>query len=310
MLAGLSRVLILTRDPTRLSQRPARLDCKRMPDCFIIMPITTPDPAVYQGDDDHFKHVLENLFIPAVEAAGLNPIPPNPQGSDMIHVNVIHHLQKADLVLRDMSTLNANVFFELGIRTATAKPVSHVKDSGTPKVPFDVTVVNYYEYSRGLEAWLLKDEIKKLADHIKSSLDRSKGENMLWKYFGLQQRAEFVTPANPMQATISMLVDQVQGLSKKLDETKKTPFPRGRGVPLRLTRSPTEELLARLAQGTNGAVIGISTTPDESIATVFVNRELSPAERLKAEITADGLGIKVAKYEAGPPVFGHPGNDA
>ena len=33
------------------------------------MPITTPDDKIdlYNGDKDHFKHVLEYLFIPAIK---------------------------------------------------------------------------------------------------------------------------------------------------------------------------------------------------------------------------------------------------
>jgi hypothetical protein len=89
-------------------------------DCFIIMPITTRDDqsAIYGGDSDHFQHVLECLFIPAVKQAGFNPIPPIMKGSEIIQGQVVKQLSKARLVLCDMSGLNANVFFELGIRWA------------------------------------------------------------------------------------------------------------------------------------------------------------------------------------------------
>ena len=44
--------------------------------CFIIMPVTTPVHLVKQpgGDEDHFAHVLEYLFVPAIEKAGLEVI--------------------------------------------------------------------------------------------------------------------------------------------------------------------------------------------------------------------------------------------
>jgi len=40
--------------------------------CFIVMPITTPESLYsnYNGDEDHFIHVMDCLFIPAIEAAG------------------------------------------------------------------------------------------------------------------------------------------------------------------------------------------------------------------------------------------------
>jgi len=81
------------------------------------MPVTTPEHSIaaYGGDKDHFKHVLECLFIPAVEKAGLKPIPPIAKGADVIHAGIVQNLEKTDIVLCDMSSLNANVFFELGI---------------------------------------------------------------------------------------------------------------------------------------------------------------------------------------------------
>ena len=127
-----------------------------MAECFIIMPISTPETCVplYQGDEDHFEHVLECLFIPAVEKAGFKAVRPAAKAAEVIQAVIIQNLEKADLVLCDMSTLNANVFFELGIRTALGKPVCLVKDDITQKVPFDTSIVNYYEYLSALPSWL------------------------------------------------------------------------------------------------------------------------------------------------------------
>lgn len=205
-----------------------------MADCFIIMPISTPDFFVptYANDKDHFQHVLECLFIPAVKKAGLNPIPPAAKGADIIHAGIIQNLETADIVLCDMSSLNANLFFELGVRTAIGKPVCVVKDDATPKVPFDMTVVNYHTYTSALSSWTLDKEVENLAAHLKSSLDLSAGENLLWKYFSLSQRAH-LTPSNSKDETqdrLALLSAQVEGLSKKLDNVRQptivyTPHP-------------------------------------------------------------------------------------
>src|ERR1035441_5058521 len=106
------------------------------PRCFIIMPISTPADMLplYSNDADHFKHVLERLFIPAVKKAGLEPIPPKSRGSDIIHAKIIKSLETAELVLCDISTLNPNVFFELGVRTALNNPVCYVKDDATARI--------------------------------------------------------------------------------------------------------------------------------------------------------------------------------
>jgi hypothetical protein len=256
------------------------------------MPITTPELSVpvYQGDKDHFQHVLDCLFVPAVEAAGLKPIPPIAKGADMIHVNIINQLEKAEMVLCDMSTLNANVFFELGVRTATAKPVCLVKDIATPKVPFDIGVVNYHPYSHSLDAWSLEDEIKKLADHIKSSVELSKGENMRWKTFSLQHRAQFATPDNPTQATLAMLVSQIQGLSEKLDSVEETSLAPNDYL---IQRQRSDHLFPRLVQAAGGAIIKMSRAPDQRTATVFTTRKLTGDEQLKVAMVGREFGVDV-----------------
>ena len=122
--------------------------------CFIIMPISTPEDLVdsYKGDEDHFKHVLETLFVPAVKAAGLDPKLPISKGSEVIHGDIIKNIQSADMLLCDMSALNLNVFFELGMRTATNRPVALVKDSATAAeiIPFDLKIINHHTYASEL----------------------------------------------------------------------------------------------------------------------------------------------------------------
>ena len=107
---------------------------------------------LYSNDADHFRHVLDHLFIPALEKIKMNPIRPIAEGSDLIHAEIIKNLEKADLVLCDASCLNPNVFYELGIRTALDKPVAIVRDDMTPKIPFDTTIINHHTYESALRA--------------------------------------------------------------------------------------------------------------------------------------------------------------
>lgn len=161
-------------------------------ECFIIMPITTPKSLIpiYRDDPDHFAHVLEELFIPAVQEAGFRATPPIVKGSDVIHSNIIHAIERADLVLCDLSSLNPNVLFEMGVRTALNKPLCLVKDDLLGDLPFDPGIVQCLEYDSSLASWVIKQEIAKLKQHIAETVDQSAGENPLWKTFGLMQRAQ------------------------------------------------------------------------------------------------------------------------
>jgi hypothetical protein len=195
----------------------------KKPSCFIAMPISTPEHLVsdYGGDTEHFRHVLDCLFIPAVEAAGMIPISPISKGSEVIHADIIEHLQTADLVLVDMSSLNANAFFEYGIRTSLNKPVCVVRDDRTPNIPFDAALVNAEMYNSKLDAWSVKAEMPKICEHIRAALARSGGQNALWKHFGFRIAAEPTTPPKDDSEKLDLILSQ---LSVLMGESEKESY--------------------------------------------------------------------------------------
>jgi hypothetical protein len=189
-------------------------------DCFIVMPISTPDDLVdrYSNDRDHFKHVLEHLFVPAIEKVGMTPIPPIAQGSDIIHAEIIRHIEGDEFVLCDISALNPNVFFEIGIRTAVNKPIALVKDDATPRVPFDTHIINNHTYLSALNPWTLDKEIDGLASHLQACVDRASAGNTLWNYFSLSSRASPLTAEAGLEGKVDFLTMQIAALRKEIDQ--------------------------------------------------------------------------------------------
>lgn len=185
--------------------------------CFIIMPISTPKPLVqtYRGDVDHFIHVLDHLFVPAIEKAGLDAVRPKVDGAEVIHAKIIKNIEESDLVLCDMSALNPNVFFELGIRTAVDKPACMVVDDITESIPFDTSIVNYHVYNSALDPWRLTDEIQKLSAHIAAARDGGE-RNPLWRYFSLSTRAEFSEKDTGIEAKVDLISMRLDGLTRQL----------------------------------------------------------------------------------------------
>jgi len=190
-----------------------------MKTCFIIMPISTRTDSLesYNQDLDHFLHVLECLFVPAIEASNLQPILPQVAGSDVIHGEIIKNLSSADLVLCDMSQLNANVFFEFGIRTALNKPVALVTDEATPAIPFDTGIVNYHRYDSSLQGWLIKSEVGRLSEHINKTLASEPERNSLWKYFGITHSGFLSTEQATPDDKLSLLIQKVEAMQNVLD---------------------------------------------------------------------------------------------
>ena len=189
--------------------------------CFVAMPISTPADRVadYNGDPDHFKHVLEYLISPALREAGYLPIPPAVSGSALILAEIVKNLEHSDLVLCDLSTLNPNVLLELGIRIALDRPICLIPDDLSGPVPFDTSVINTYTYDSSLTHWKMREQTEDLAAHILATRNSNEdNRNPLWRAFGLTQRAESPVEKveeNPLQAKIELLTQQVDTLLKQ-----------------------------------------------------------------------------------------------
>lgn len=182
--------------------------------CFVVMPVSTPEMWVQRyNDQEHFRHVLNHLFTPALTSVNYEVVPPTASGSDLIHAEIIKNLEECELVLCDISTSNPNVFFELGIRTSLDRPIVLVRDNFTTQIPFDTGSINTYTYESSLQPWILESQISGLAKHITEAAEKSGDRNSLWRYFGLTQRATPAEVTDPTQAKLDLLIGEVTRLA-------------------------------------------------------------------------------------------------
>lgn len=199
-------------EPDQQASQTTGPESARPKSCFVVMPITTPSSYIEKyADEDHFPHVLDHLFRPALGQTGYKIIPPTVAGSELIHAEIIRNLEQADLVLCDLSSLNANVFFELGIRTSLDRGVVLVKDNQTASIPFDLNAVNVMTYDASLAPWALNKEIGRLVAHVESATHTGGKGNAMWRYFGLTKRAEpSEGSANPIEAKLDILLEELR----------------------------------------------------------------------------------------------------
>lgn len=194
-------------------------DPDKKPTCFIAMPITTHEHEIerYNGDAAHWHHVMETIFVKAIEAAGFEAIRPVTSGSHMIHGQIIRHLSTADLVLCDLSAHNPNVFFELGVRTSLNLPIALVRDEHTD-LPFDTSGINTHTYSSTLHGWEIEAQIADLTKHLHACVESSAGANPLWKHFGLTiTAAEPASQTTSSDAKIELIWEGMNDLRKQLE---------------------------------------------------------------------------------------------
>ena len=144
-------------------------------DCFIIMPIS--DPAGY--DTGHFKGIYDDIFKPACEVAGLNPIRADDiESTSMIHINILQKLLNSPMAICDLSSHNPNVLFELGVRQAFDMPTVLVQEEGTTQI-FDIAPLNYCTYrKKRLYKEVIEDQ-KKLAQYLKNTSEALKNGDII-----------------------------------------------------------------------------------------------------------------------------------
>lgn len=113
--------------------------------CFVAMPFGTKNDA---AGPVAFDAVYKQIIAPAIEAAGLESLRADEEMSGgIIHKPMFERLILCRFAIADLTTANANVFYELGIRHA-ARPGSTILiyAEGRGQLPFDVAPLRALPY--------------------------------------------------------------------------------------------------------------------------------------------------------------------
>ena len=114
--------------------------------CFVDMPFGQKiDPQ--SGIEIDFDQIYQQGIAPAVTEAGLRCVRGDrEQTGGIIHKAMFARLLLSEFVIADLTTANANVFYELGVRHA-AKPYTTIPIFATiGGLPFDVNMVRAIPY--------------------------------------------------------------------------------------------------------------------------------------------------------------------
>jgi len=116
------------------------------PLCFVLMPFGEKRDAA--GHLIDFDAVYDELIRPAVEAAGLEPIRADEERvGGLIHKPMFERLVMCDYAVADLTTANANVFYELGVRHAVRPFSTVLLASSDTRLPFDLGPVRSLHYT-------------------------------------------------------------------------------------------------------------------------------------------------------------------
>jgi O-acetyl-ADP-ribose deacetylase (regulator of RNase III) len=151
--------------------------------CFVIMPFGKKDVLDGKGnviDTVDFNLVYDQLINRAVEELGIvcercDEIPE----SGSIHKKMFKGIFEADVAVVDITSLNQNVFYELGVRHALHKYVTVVIQKKTDQpLPFNIRGlgITYYETATEEQIEKARKEIQVL---IQNGLDKQNTDSIV-----------------------------------------------------------------------------------------------------------------------------------
>lgn len=133
--------------------------------CGVIMPIA--DTEGYPTG--HWLDVREIIYE-AISNAGFEPnLVSFDIGVSTIHKTIVQNLYFNDIVVCDISSRNANVMFELGMRLAFDKPTVIIKDDNTP-YSFDIAGIEHLNYPHDLRYKNIEKFKENLTSKIKNTI--------------------------------------------------------------------------------------------------------------------------------------------
>src|SRR5688572_7033261 len=159
--------------PRRAPARPARkipvnANARTADICFVIMPFG--EKVDLKGRKVKFDDIYAKLLAPAISNSGLQPVRCDElYESGLIQRKMLEHIRDARAAVVDISLLNANVFYELGVRHTLRKAVTVlVRRKGT-SVPFNIGNMNVIEYDE-TDHTSLADAKSRIADFLVNGL--------------------------------------------------------------------------------------------------------------------------------------------
>jgi tetratricopeptide (TPR) repeat protein len=164
--------------------------------CFVIMPFGTKLVGKHKVN---FDRIYDDIFRPAISAVAL------PEGGKLrpartdrdffagdIGQEMFDYLNKSRFALADITSLNANVMYEIGVRHAARQSGTAIFRQTNAAIPFDINHIKAFPYNYRPEK--NADEARKL---IRRVLRESLIQNRLDSPVQIALRAQRDSPQRP-----------------------------------------------------------------------------------------------------------------
>lgn len=158
--------------------------------CFFITPIGQENTEIREKTDKLYAEVILPAFEHSYDIIVAHKI----CKTGNINDDVIKHVQNDDLVIVNLTYLNWNVLFELGLRYGVKKPFILIAEKGT-QLPFDINDERTFFYTPDENGYIkLCNTLRK----IEKNINYSKSDGKFKKYEGLWLEIIFDFPERPV----------------------------------------------------------------------------------------------------------------
>ncbi|WP_222272789.1 TRAFs-binding domain-containing protein [Modestobacter marinus] len=140
------------------------------PLCFVLMPFgSKPDPT--GGPDIDFDRVYAMAIKPGIVDAGMVPIRADEEKlGGIIHKAMFERLLVCDFAVADLTTSNANVLYELGVRHAARPRTTLTVYAESHPLPFDVKLLRTQPYQLGQDHTFPEPHAQRLRQSVSAHL--------------------------------------------------------------------------------------------------------------------------------------------
>ncbi|WP_413711768.1 hypothetical protein [Rhizobium sp. Rhizsp82] len=181
---------------------------EKKPVCFVVSPIGEDGSPERIHADWLLEGIIRPVFkdhFPQYDIVRADKM----AAPGLIDTQIIEHLLDAELVIADITTLNPNVFYEIGIRHVSGGPVVHMVRAGDP-IPFDLKIFRHIPFIVSTHQGLENAKVS-----LKQSLDAVHSEDFKLDNPVTRTRAQ-VEFEKKATASEKVLLDQISDLSSRL----------------------------------------------------------------------------------------------
>lgn len=187
-------------------------------ECGVIMPIS----ATASHSEEHWAEV-QTLLHRGIDQAGFSPRNVwESSTNDRISERIIGNIFRFPLAVADVSDLNPNVMFELGLRLSSKKPTIVVMNAGG-SIPFDIRDFHALFYPPDMNMLGMEDFFARLEKALRDKHAASENEN--YTPFLNSVIVDVASPETRELGANELLLSRLDDLSERLSRIETPPRP-------------------------------------------------------------------------------------